>query len=164
MPVGCSVPVGTYISGWSRAMIRSSPMPVGCSVPVGAGKACLLTDDQKAVTNACRLFGPCWGNLSNDKQLAIARCHQCLSAVRSLLGYKLATGNRIRVINVTNACRLFGPCWVQGCTPSRGCGCRVTNACRLFGPCWGSGTEGNHRPKSVTNACRLFGPCWGGEV
>ena len=111
MPVGCSVPVGPMIyksifalvlachqclsavrsllgnnsQGIVYTMYPESPMPVGCSVPVGSvpvGRSPL----EMAVTNACRLFGPCWAGIQAVRIRIIGGRHQCLSAVRSLLG------------------------------------------------------------------------------
>ena len=63
-------------------------------------------------------------------------------------------------LDVTNACRLFGPCWAASkllLTVTK----LVTNACRLFGPCWAKCfAQRQMKSRKVTNACRLFGPCW----
>ena len=112
-------------------------MPVGCSVPVGVNTA--KGDDG------------CYGG-----------SHQCLSAVRSLLGTAVMAELE----------------WGEGESPMPvGCSVPVgqadqdpagrlirivTNACRLFGPCWGTRNTAKHSTANlVTNACRLFGPCWG---
>jgi len=62
MPVGCSVPVGMFVIEECESLLKEkSPMPVGCSVPVGSAIGW---------RKAYRQDG-----------------HQCLSAVRSLLGF-----------------------------------------------------------------------------
>ena len=72
------------------------------------GKLLLFT----GVTNACRLFGPCWDGGMIDETSSQLTGHQCLSAVRSLLGLSLKLTQLESRELVTNACRLFGPCWV----------------------------------------------------
>ena len=66
--------------------------------------------------------------------------HQCLSAVRSLLGKFFWLDSRLGY-SVTNACRLFGPCWAAEQVRAVEEAIKVTNACRLFGPWWVGGNR-----------------------
>jgi len=110
MPVGCSVPVGIASDAAYGQDRCKSPMPVGCSVPVGKTESPETEKPENEVTNACRLFGPCWVMFPRRYKAINHKCHQCLSAVRSLLGSRILGGS-VLISPVTNACRLFGPCW-----------------------------------------------------
>jgi len=93
MPVGCSVPVGGCNLYRKETNHETSPMPVGCSVPVGGDPDEWEAIARELVTNACRLFGPCWVRKRFGGKWEWLNRHQCLSAVRSLLGYPKGNGS-----------------------------------------------------------------------
>ena len=110
MPVGCSVPVGLKTLLLGLQLWGKSPMPVGCSVPVGLPSR-QNWNGGTGVTNACRLFGPCWGFNSICPETGKPMSPMPVGCSVPVGWGSLSSCGIIICWIVTNACRLFGPCW-----------------------------------------------------
>ena len=90
-------------------------MPVGCSVPVGVNGDSLDNTQDNLVTNACRLFGPCWVPVFRVRVKGLVMSPMPVGCSVPV-GFPEVCPIVASIIQVTNACRLFGPCWVDAIT------------------------------------------------